>query len=326
MAPFLSNTEVEVSNPSSAKPRLYILSDFHPDAVKYAQSLFDCVLFEDPRGAHWRSDATAILIKDYYITEKDLIAAPQLKVVGKQGVGLDKVDVDACKKHGVEVFNTPGVNAGAVAEMTMCLGFSVARQVPQLCLRQRVEGEVIRKETVNGLLLSGKTIGVIGMGNIGQAVARMFYGGLGCPIVTYDPYHPGGSGPWDHIPHTRVDVLDQLLQRSDVVTIHVPLTPSTKGLISYPQLQKMKRSAVLLNTARGGIVDEDDLARGLEEGLIWGAGFDCHVEEPPTKKTYERLWSHPQFVGTPHIAAATDETQIATINAATDKVYKFLVR
>lgn len=320
MAPYLRE---ETPSTPEKRQKLYILSEFHPEAVKYAQSRFECILHTDPEAEHWHSNATAILIRDYYITEDDLQAAPQLRVIGKQGVGLDKVDVEACKRQGVKICNTPGVNAGAVAEMALCLAFSVARQVPQLVLRQRIQGESIRKETIAGLLLSRKTIGVIGMGNIGQAVAQMFAGGLQATIVAFDPYWPEESEGWARIPHKRVHKLGDLLKISDVVTLHVPLTPTTKDMISYEQLQTMKSTAILLNTARGGIVNEEHLARALEEGLIWGAGFDCHVQEPPTLEKYERLWNSPRFVGTPHVAAAVDETQIATINAATDGVWEF---
>lgn len=324
MAPYLndSNGQKEVQTP--LRPKLYILSDFHPEAVRYAESLFDCVHHDDAEAQNWRSNATAILVKDYYITEKDLEMAPQLRVIGKQGVGLDKIDVGACERRNVKICNSPGINASAVAEMTVCLAFTVAREVPQLVLRQRVNSEAIRKETVAGQLLSGRTIGIIGMGNIGRAVALMFQGGFQTSIVAYDPFYPEEGGPWESILHRRVHDLNELLHVADVVTVHVPLTSATKDLISLSQLKRMKRTAILLNTARGGIVNEDDLAQALEEGLIWGAGFDCHVQEPPTLKTYQRLWSCPRFVGTPHIAAATDETQIATINAATDGVYNFL--
>jgi phosphoglycerate dehydrogenase-like enzyme len=190
MAPYISSPPASVSE---TRQKLYILSEFHPAAIKHAQSLFECILHTDPEAQNWRSNATAILVKDYYIEEKDLLAAPQLRVIGKQGVGLDKIDVEACAKYNVKICNTPGVNAGAVAEMALCLAFSVARSVPQLVIRQRIEGESVRKETVSGLLLSKKTVGVVGMGNIGQAVARMFSAGLGARIVAYDPYWPEQS-------------------------------------------------------------------------------------------------------------------------------------
>ncbi|KAF6818238.1 hypothetical protein CMUS01_11947 [Colletotrichum musicola] len=308
------------------KPQLYILSDFHPEAVKHAQSLFDCVLYGDPKGNNWKSNATGILIKDFPITDADLAEAPQLRVIGKQGSGLDQIDLEACERRGVAVRNSPGINAGAVAELALCLALSVAREVPQIVHRQRVGSESIRKETVSGLLLSGRVVGVVGMGYIGQAVARMFQGGLGCSVVAFDPYFPTqGESPWGGIAHRRVKSLDELLDAADVVTVHVPLNAGTRDLIAAPQLRRMKSTAILLNTARGGIVNEDDLADALEQGQIWGAGFDCHVQEPPTLERYERLWRCPRFVGTPHIAAATDETQVATINAATDKVYSFLM-
>jgi phosphoglycerate dehydrogenase-like enzyme len=306
------------------KHQLYILSEFHPGAVEYAQSRFDCILHTDPEAQHWRQRATAILIKDFDITARDLDEAPQLRAVGKQGVGVDRIDVQACRARGVQVCNAPGVNAGAVAEMALALAMSVARSIPSINRRMVVGGEAIRKETVAGLLLQGKTLGIIGMGNIGVAVAKMFRGAFGCDLIAFDPFAPMSGGPWDEIPHTRALTLDPLLEASDIVTVHVPLSTGTKGLISYAQMQKMKPTAILLNTARGGIVNEDDLARALDENLIYGAGFDCHVQEPPTKEKYERLWSHDRFVGTPHIAAATDETQIATVNYATDRVWEVL--
>lgn len=167
MAPHSIEETSPISSPAptsatrSQKPRLFILSEFHPKAVEYAESLFDCVHHDSPEALDWRKHATAILIKDYYIKDEDLAAAPQLRVIGKQGVGLEKVDVEACKKRGVKVCNTPGVNATAVAEMALSLAFSVARDIPQMVVRQKVEGEIIRKETVSGMLLMGKTLGVM---------------------------------------------------------------------------------------------------------------------------------------------------------------------
>lgn len=311
--------------PSAAqhtRPTLYILSEFHPGAVKHAQSLFDCVLHTDPRALRWREEATAILVKDYPIRAEDLDAAPQLRAIGKQGVGVDQIDTVACDIRGVKVFNTPGINASAVAEMVMALALNVARDVSGLWYRQMANGEVIRKETCNGLLLSGKTIGIIGMGHIGRQVARMFNGAFGTRTIAYDPFV--AEGAWEDVEHQRVSDLNILLAKSDVVSLHVPLTPDTAGMIGREQLRKMKRNAILINAARGGIVDEASLQIALDEKLIWGCGFDCHAQEPPTREKYSSLWSHEHYVGTPHVAAATDETQIATTNAAIDHVYNFM--
>jgi phosphoglycerate dehydrogenase-like enzyme len=314
-----SNTE---PTKSSDKPTLYILSEFHPGAVRHAEELFNCVHHTDPEAQNWRQRATAILVKDYPIREADLDAAPQLRAIGKQGVGVDQIDVAGATKRGVKVFNTPGVNASAVAEMVMGLTLNVARDISGLWYRQMALDEAIRKETCNGLILTGKTIGIIGMGNIGREVARMFMGAFKSKVVAFDPYVPEGA--WGDIEHLRAYELDSLLAASDIVSIHVPLSPATTGLISMPQLRQMKRTAILINASRGGIVDEKDLCQALDERLIWGCGFDCHAKEPPSRKVYERLWSHEHYVGTPHVAAATDETQIATTNAAIDFVYNFV--
>lgn len=162
------------------------------------------------------------------------------------------------------------------------------------------------------------------MGHIGQAIAHMFVGGLQAEIIAFDPYFHDNESSWNTTPYKCVKTLPELLEVADVVTLHVPLTPTTKNMIAAPQLKQMKKTAILINTARGGIVNEEDLADASEQGEIWGAGFDCHCEEPPTLAKYERLWKCPRFVGTPHIAAATDETQIATINGATDGILQFL--
>jgi phosphoglycerate dehydrogenase-like enzyme len=314
---------ISINTPAS-EPRhtLYILSEFHPEAVKHAQKLFDCVLHTDPEALQWRKRATAILVKDYPICAADLDAAPQLKAVGKQGVGVDQIDVVACKERGVRVFNTPGVNASAVAEMVVALTLNVARDISGLWYRQMAFGEAIRKETCNGLLLTGKTVGIIGMGNIGRQVAKMFSGAFDTRVLAFDPFV--SKDAWQDFPHTRLDDLDSLLSEADVISIHVPLTPETRGMIGYNQIVKMKRTAILVNAARGGIVDESDLQRTLSEERIWGCGFDCHAQEPPKREMYKDLWSSRHYVGTPHIAAATDETQIATTNAAINFVYNFL--
>ncbi|KAH8595190.1 D-isomer specific 2-hydroxyacid dehydrogenase [Bisporella sp. PMI_857] len=306
------------------KPVLYILSEFHPTSVAYAESLFDCIHYDDPLVLKWRSHATAILIKDYYITRSDLEVAPHLRIIGKQGVGIEKIDAVACAEHNVQIFNTPGVNAGAVAEMTMALALSVARKIPGIWVRQVVDGETIRKETCTGLLLTGKTIGIVGMGNIGRAVAKMFVAAFDANVVVYDKHMPDDPHLWRDIPHTRVWTLEEVLKPADVITVHVPLTEETAGMISHAQFALMKKNAILINTARGGIIDEAALREALIRSAIWGAGLDCHEQEPPTREKYQDLWTCGNIVGTPHIAAATDETQIATTNAAIDGIYKFV--
>ncbi|EUC32880.1 hypothetical protein COCCADRAFT_97509 [Bipolaris zeicola 26-R-13] len=270
-----------------AKPTVYLLDTFHPTAVKHAQSLFDAVLPDDSRHAEWREKAEYLLIRSSYLTADDVKSAPRLKALGKQGVGIDKIDAAACRERDIKIFNTPGVNAQAVAETVLTLTMAVARQVGRITALQS-SGQAIPKEKCSGLIISQKAIGIVGMGNIGQKVARIFQGGLGCSIVAYDPLLPEDA--WAGIPHTRAKSLEQVLETSDVVTLHIPLLPQTRNLIDYPQISRMKRNAILINTARGGIINEAALERALKEELIFGAGLDCHEQEPPTQERYGGLW------------------------------------
>ena len=129
---------------------------------------------------------------------------------------------------------------------------------------------------------------------------------------------------WDDLEHTRARTVSHVLCESDVVSVHVPLTPETRDLIRYEDMATMKSNAIIINTARGGIVNEADLLRALTDGVIWGAGLDCHEQEPPTAEKYSKLWKHPRVVSTPHIGAATAQTQMETAMAAVDKLYTFV--
>ncbi|PVI00956.1 hypothetical protein DM02DRAFT_526035 [Periconia macrospinosa] len=322
MAPGRTDSVPEVATVIEAqKPTVYLLDSLHPTAIKHAQTLFNAILPNDPKHGQWREKAEYLLIRSSYLTAEDVASCPNLKAIGKQGVGIDKIDADACKARDVKIFNTPGVNAQAVAETVLTLTMSVAREVGRITAIQS-RGDIIPKEKCSGLILQQKTIGVVGMGNIGQRVAKIFHYGLGCSIVAYDPLLPKDA--WADIPHQRAETLDSLLEISDVITLHIPLLPQTRNLISYPQLSTMKKNAILINTARGGIVNEQDLERALREELTWGAGLDCHEQEPPTKEKYGGLWETGRVVSTPHIGAATAQTQMETAMAAIDLLDKYI--
>lgn len=302
------------------KPTVYLLDTFHPDAIKHAQKLFNVVLPGTPEHANWRERAEYLLIRSSYLTAEDVASCPNLKAIGKQGVGIDKIDAAACTERGIKIFNTPGVNARAVAELVVSLTASVARDVPAINNKQQ-SGLRVPKESCSGLMLHQKTVGVIGMGNIGKTAAKIFHGGFESPLIAYDPFAPADA--WSDLPHTRASSIEEVLEASDVVTIHVPLTKDTKDLLAYKQLSMMKRNAILINASRGGIVNEADLERALAEGLIWGAGLDCHEQEPPTKEKYAALWAQ-RVVSTPHIGAATAQTQMETAVAAVDLLNNFI--
>jgi phosphoglycerate dehydrogenase-like enzyme len=322
MAPsIIATSDSNVGNSAlSHKPTVYVMDAFDPAAITRAQELFHVVLPNDSQHKNWQS-GQYLLIRASYLTRDQIATCPNLRAIGKQGVGTDKIDAAACAARGIKVLNTPGVNARAVAELVLALTMSVARQIRTISVRI-AEGEVVRKESCSGLIMNKCTIGILGMGNIGRTVANIFRGAFESSIVTYDPYL--AEGAWSDIPHKRVKTVDEVLKASDVLTIHIPLTAETRGLITYAKLATMKRNAILINTARGGIVDEEGLRQALDDGLIWGAGLDCHEQEPPTKDKYELLWRHPNVVSTPHIGAATAQTQMETACAAVERLYEYV--
>lgn len=310
------------AGPSTAesKPTVYVLDTFPPKAIEYAKTLFNIIQPQDEEFKNWRQNARALLIRGSYVTADDIASCPNLIAIGKHGVGIDKINQDACAQRGIKILNTPGANARDVAELVVALALSVARGIRSITTRQMLKP--VPKETCNGLTLYQKTIGIIGMGNIGRTVAEIFRGGFDANIVAYDAYMP--EDVWSHIPHTRAKSVDEVLVQADVLSVHVPLTAETRDMISYEQIRAMKPDAILINAARGGIINEADLTKALSEGYLWGAGLDCHEQEPPSHEKYEALWKNLNVISTPHIGAATSRAQLASATAAVDNLYQYL--
>lgn len=243
----------------------------------------------------------AILVRSRTkITREVLAAAPQLKVVGRAGVGVDNIDLTAARERGVAVVNAPNANTTAVAELTMGLMLSLARQVPQATASLRA-GEW-RKAEFSGIELHGKTLGLIGVGRVGSAVATLGTA-LGMRVLGYDPLVPPevlrqrGAEPAE---------LEALLAESDFISLHVPLDQGTQQMINAEQLARIKPGAFLVNTARGRVVDEAALLQALQSGRIAGVGLDVFGREPPGP---DPLLQHPGVVATPHIGAQTAEAR-----------------
>ncbi|KAL4908665.1 hypothetical protein BDW74DRAFT_188571 [Aspergillus multicolor] len=287
MAPGITySPEPAVSNPlSSDKQTVYFIDTLHPDAVEHAKTLWNVVVPGDRELNNWREHATAILVRGSYVTADDIARAPNLLAIGKHGVGIDKIDQEACTKRGIKILNTPGANARDVAELVVALTMTVARAIRSITTRQMTAP--VPKETCTGLTLHKKTIGVIGMGNIGRTVAEIFHGGFDAKLIAFDAYMPDNA--WSYLPHRRAQSLQEVIKEADVITLHIPLTAETRSLISYEQLRQMKPDAILINAARGGIVNEEDLTRVLSEGHLWGAGLDCHEQEPPSVEKYGKF-------------------------------------
>lgn len=315
----MAPTAIE-GNHSDSKPTVYALDSFPPQAIEHGKKLFNLIQPHDKEFRNWHENATALLVRSSYVTEDDVKKCPNLIAIGKHGVGIDKIHQESCAKRGIKILNTPGANARDVAEHVVTLALSVARGIRSITTRQMLEP--VRKETCNGLTLYQRTIGIVGMGNIGRTVAEIFQTGFDAEIIAFDAYMPEEA--WPHIPHIRADSVDEVMSKSDILTLHIPLTNETRNMITYPQMMAMKRDAILINAARGGIVNEADLTKVLSEGHLWGAGLDCHEQEPPSQEKYGALWENLNVISTPHIGAATSRAQLASATAAMDNLYNYL--
>jgi len=236
------------------------------------------------------------------VTAPVIEAGRKLRVVGRAGVGVDNIDVTAATRKGILVVNAPRGNIVAAAEHTMALLFALARWVPQADASVR-RGEWTRARFV-GVEVRGKTLGVVGLGNVGSEVAKRAHG-LEMDVIAYDPVV---SVERAELFNVALVTLGELLERADFVTVHVPLVESNRNLIGAAELARMKPTARLINTARGGIVDEAALLAALESGRLAGAAADVFEKEPPGEN---RLFTLPNFIATPHIGASTAEAQVS---------------
>ncbi|KAJ9144740.1 D-isomer specific 2-hydroxyacid dehydrogenase, NAD-binding [Coniochaeta hoffmannii] len=293
------------------KPAVYVLDPYHEAAITTLKCTdwIDLVLWDDPCKGDWHKHAVGVLVRsDTRLTADDFAAASKLRVVVKQGVGVDNIDLAAAKAAGVAVHNTPALNSESVAEFSLALALSLSRRVTESDRRLR-RGEKVVRSTTLGLSLFRKTVGVVGMGNIGRVAARKWIGACECRVLAYDPVAPRDVWDRDQIPHTRVDSLDELLEQANIVTLHVPLLDSTKGMIGGRELALMKDRSILINASRGGIVDEKALLEELRKGRIWGAVLDAVEVEPPTLEACRDFLELDNVIITPHIGASTIENQ-----------------
>jgi D-3-phosphoglycerate dehydrogenase len=227
--------------------------------------------------------------------------ATNLKVVGRAGIGLDNVDVEAATRHGVLVVNAPQSNILSAAEHTMALLLAQARNVPQ-AHTTLIGGEWAR-ERWQGVELHGKTLGIVGLGRVGTLVAQRA-SAFGMRLIAYDPFLPEGRAAQMGV--EIVPTVAEVCRRADFLTIHLPKTPETVGIISERELSEARPGIRIVNTARGGLIDEDALVKGLEQGRIGGAAIDVFDEEPVT---VHPLFGFPNVVVTPHLGASTAEAQ-----------------
>ncbi|MCI2959091.1 phosphoglycerate dehydrogenase [Agromyces atrinae] len=247
------------------------------------------------------ADANAILVRSATKVDAEAIAAaPKLQVVARAGVGLDNVDIKAATTAGVMVVNAPTSNIISAAELTVGHILSLARHIPA-AHAALAQGQW-KRSAYTGTELYEKTIGIIGLGRIGALIAARLQA-FGTEVIAYDPYITAARAQQLGV---QTVSLDELLERSDFITIHMPKTPETTGMIGREQFDLMKPSAYIVNVARGGLIDEEALHEALVSGRIAGAGLDVFVSEPPKESP---LLGLPNIIVTPHLGASTDEAQ-----------------
>jgi D-3-phosphoglycerate dehydrogenase len=291
------------------RPRVLLLEakdeeqfDFFRQLSKVAE-----LAFENKEGGYTEEDLVemigpydAVMITSQHaITSSVIAAAPKLRIVVKRGAKPENVDYDAATKRGIIVSWTPGVNYAAVAEHTVMLMLCLAKKtIPQM---DRLRGGAWRESDAGLQELWGKTVGIVGLGGIGRALCRVL-GGFDVKFLAYDRYISPSQG---QEVGAKLVSLEDLLRQSDYVTLHAALTEETRHLIGGKELSVMKKTAYLINTARGGLIDESALVKALREGEIAGAGLDVFESEPPE---YENPLLHlPNVVVTPHMAGWSDE-------------------
>jgi D-3-phosphoglycerate dehydrogenase len=250
------------------------------------------------------ADVHAVIVRSATTIDAEaLAAAPRLQVVARAGIGLDNVDVDAATARGVLVVNAPQSNILSAAEHAIALLLSVARRVP--AAHASLAAGQWKRSSFTGVELAGKTVGVLGLGRIGVLVAQRL-DAFGVTLLAYDPYVPAARAAQMGV---TLLPLEKVLAGSDVVTVHLPKTPETLGLIGKDELALMRPGAILINAARGGLVDETALAEALSSGHVGGAGIDVFVSEPPTGSPLAGLLGARNVVATPHLGASTVEAQ-----------------
>lgn len=264
------------------------------------------------------ADANALIIRSGVTADAELIAhAPQLKAIARAGVGVDNVDLAAATERGIVVMNTPGGNTISTAEHTFGLMIALSRHIPQ-GHQSLAEGRWDRK-LFAGVELKGKTLGIIGLGRIGQAIATRA-GAFEMSVIAHDPYLPPAVAEAIHVPLLS---LAEVYTRSDFLTFHAMVTDETRGMVNADAIAQMKEGVRIINAARGALINSDDLAQALRSGVVAGAALDVYEQEPPPAD--HPLINLPNVVHTPHLAASTSDAQVTVAVEAAQLIIDYLL-
>ncbi len=300
--------------------KILITDPLHEEAIKILKEIGDVEVATNLSREELLKkieDADVLVVRSGTKVDKEVIEhAKKLKIIGRAGVGVDNIDLDAATKKGIIVVNAPDSSSISVAELTMGLMLAAARNIPQANNSVK-RGEWDRKR-FKGIELYGKTLGVVGLGRIGQQVVKRAKA-FGMDIIAYDPYVSK-----DFAKSLGVELLDdlnELCERADIITLHVPLTPKTKHMIGEEQIKRMKSNCIIINCARGGLIDEKALYEALKNKKIKAAALDVFEEEPPKNSPLLEL---DNVICTPHQGASTEEAQKAAGTIVAEQIKKIL--
>ncbi|MBB3184765.1 phosphoglycerate dehydrogenase-like enzyme [Halomonas fontilapidosi] len=285
----------------AGKPTVYVLEPIHEEAVEGLRAKVNLVTWEEKEVSRWHEGADAIIVRSHPVSAADISLASRLQVVGKHGAGTDTIDVEAAARQGVAVISTPGVNAPSVADLALAMALSLSRNLVGHTEALRHGVPLTGRQRV-GYELAELPAGIIGLGAIGKAVASRLRCGFGATVKAYDPGIADADWP-ENI--GRADSLHEILAASRLLFLHVGLNDATRGMISAAELAMLPEGAFLINCARGGVVNESDLANALANGHLGGAASDVFEQEPPSPDL--PLLQHPGFIATPHIGGSTHE-------------------
>jgi (S)-sulfolactate dehydrogenase len=302
-----------------------VISEFMDDAAVdvfrarfgAANVIYDAGLVDKPAElANAVIDCDAFIVRNRTQVRGDLLSAcKKVRVIGRLGVGLDNIDVPACEARGMKVIPATGANALAVAEYVIAATMML-RRASYLSTHEVAGGKWPRNKLSSGRETAGSTLGLIGFGSIGQLTANIARG-VGMTVVAYDPALPDNHPAWMDTGAIAVS-LDELITTADVVSLHVPLVDATKNMFNTQRIAAMKRGAILINTARGGIIDDTALAAALKSGHLGGAAIDVFANEPlPASEMFTNC---PNLILTPHIAGVSAEANVRVSSMIADEV------
>ena len=288
---------------------MILISEFMDEAAvnllkKKYDVYYDSSLVEDPNSLIKKIlKMKALIVRNKTLVTRELIEnAPNLKCVGRLGVGLDNIDLNACKEQNIAVYPALGANSHSVAEYVICTSMLLLRKA-YFKKNEMIAGNWPRQES-SGSEVYGKTLGFIGFGDIARKTRDLAIG-LGINTVAYDPYLDKDSNVWKD---TKNLDLDNLLSISDIISLHIPLTQETKNLLDEKKLSLIKKSSVIINAARGGVIDENQLAKLLKENKIAGAALDVFNNEPVNKEYAKKFEGIDNLILTPHVGGVTKES------------------